>query len=220
VKATTILTETQTRFLRTVVICPVLRGSFYLTGGTALSEYVLHHRLSEDLDLFTDVPHAVPLALEELLPALQSAGFDVQVVRSFETFSELRVRGPQETLKIDLAQDTAFRLAPVVPDEACGLARDSLDDLAANKIAALFSRMEPKDFVDVYFLERDHGPLDALIEKARRKHLGIDDYWLAQAFARVRFVEVLPRMIRPLSLTELRSRFLDEAAERMRRIGA
>jgi len=28
-------------------------GSFYLTGGTALAEFYLHHRISFDLDLFT-----------------------------------------------------------------------------------------------------------------------------------------------------------------------
>src|SRR3989344_703783 len=27
--------------------------NFYLTGGTALSEFYLHHRLSEDLDFFS-----------------------------------------------------------------------------------------------------------------------------------------------------------------------
>ena len=27
---------------------------FYLTGGTALSAFYLHHRLSEDLDFFTE----------------------------------------------------------------------------------------------------------------------------------------------------------------------
>ncbi|MBI3956224.1 nucleotidyl transferase AbiEii/AbiGii toxin family protein [Candidatus Gottesmanbacteria bacterium] len=26
---------------------------YYLTGGTALSEFYLHHRLSEDIDFFT-----------------------------------------------------------------------------------------------------------------------------------------------------------------------
>ena len=31
-----------------------LRKLFYLTGGTALSIFYLHHRLSEDLDFFSE----------------------------------------------------------------------------------------------------------------------------------------------------------------------
>ena len=30
-----------------------LSKKFYLSGGTALAEFYLHHRLSEDLDFFT-----------------------------------------------------------------------------------------------------------------------------------------------------------------------
>ena len=29
-------------------------SKFYLTGGTALSDFYLHHRYSEDIDLFTE----------------------------------------------------------------------------------------------------------------------------------------------------------------------
>lgn len=32
----------------------VFRQKFYLTGGTALSAFYLHHRLSEDLDFFSE----------------------------------------------------------------------------------------------------------------------------------------------------------------------
>jgi hypothetical protein len=36
--------------------------------------------------------------------------------------------------------------------------------------SALFGRAESKDFVDLYFVSLDHGPLDALIAAARQKH--------------------------------------------------
>ena len=86
------------------------------------------------------------------------------------------------------------------------------------KAAALFDRAQPKDFVDVYFLVQDYESLDDLIETARRKHLGMDDYFLAQAFARSRHVANLPRMIRPLALDELRRFFLDAAARLMAQV--
>ena len=48
----TILTPKQLKFLELAAVEPKIVKDFYLTGGTALSEFYLHHRLSEDLDLF------------------------------------------------------------------------------------------------------------------------------------------------------------------------
>lgn len=210
-----ILTEAQRKFLRLAAAVEPLRSSFFLTGGTALAAYFLHHRLSEDLDLFTQAPHAVSLAVAALPEAAAAAGFRVEVVRDFPTFAELRVTGHGETLKIDLAQDAPFRLSPTRPGAAEGLALDSLEDISANKLSALFDRATPKDFVDVFFLASDATALDGLVERARKKHLGMDDYWLASAFARVRNVRVLPRMVRAVDLERLRAFFLAQAERRM-----
>jgi hypothetical protein len=189
-----------------------------LTGGTALSAFFLRHRLSEDLDFFTQVPRSVPLARQAIVEQLTAGDFNVRVVRDFPSFVELSITGHGEILKVDLAEDTPFRLEAPTPGAAEGLMLDSLTDIAANKVAALFDRAQPKDFVDVYFLARDHGPLDALVGTARQKHLGMEDYFLAIAFGRVRDVGLLPRMVRPLAIDELRAFFLDAAAEVMTRV--
>ncbi len=47
-----LLTPLQTAFLVTFATLPD-QAQFYLTGGTALAEFYLGHRLSFDLDLFT-----------------------------------------------------------------------------------------------------------------------------------------------------------------------
>jgi len=49
----TILTSKQLEFLELVKVESEITKRFYLTGGTALSEFYLKHRLSEDIDLFT-----------------------------------------------------------------------------------------------------------------------------------------------------------------------
>ena len=49
-----ILTENQIRLLKIVQADEYLCKHFYLTGGTALAEYYLQHRLSEDLDFFSE----------------------------------------------------------------------------------------------------------------------------------------------------------------------
>ena len=50
--AKTILTERQRQLLNLLSQESYIQQNFYLSGGTALAEYYLHHRLSEDLDFF------------------------------------------------------------------------------------------------------------------------------------------------------------------------
>ena len=56
-----VLDDIQIQFLDEFKKDPYLLATFYLTGGTALAEYYLHHRKSEDLDFFCntdfDVKH-------------------------------------------------------------------------------------------------------------------------------------------------------------------
>lgn len=78
------LTPLQKPFLRRFFQLEVGR-SFFLTGGTALAAFYLHHRLSEDLDLFT----LDDLALTEgarLTPVLaQELGWEALLTRHRET---------------------------------------------------------------------------------------------------------------------------------------
>jgi len=49
-----ILTKDQQAFLYLVSQNEYMVKRFYFTGGTALSEYYLHHRYSDDLDFFSE----------------------------------------------------------------------------------------------------------------------------------------------------------------------
>jgi len=48
------LTDEQKKFLEFFKKTPLLNKSFYFSGGTALSEFYLQHRFSEDLDFFSE----------------------------------------------------------------------------------------------------------------------------------------------------------------------
>ena len=50
----TILTPKQLDFLELAQTQACITKRFYLTGGTALAEFYLKHRLSEDIDLFSE----------------------------------------------------------------------------------------------------------------------------------------------------------------------
>jgi predicted nucleotidyltransferase component of viral defense system len=213
-----ILTPLQRSLLIEIGRSP-LGQDLFLSGGTALAAFYLQHRYSLDLDFFTANPAAlaqVPAVMQDIAVRL---GAQVTFTRTLGTFLECFVRSPGgDRTELDFAQDNPYRLEPTRYHAELGIHIDNPTDIACNKLSALFDRAEPKDFVDVYFVAREIHPFEQLVTLTRRKHLGLDDYWLAVALARVEQVELLPRMIKPLSLPELKAFFLERAKELMDKI--
>lgn len=211
-----ILTPLQERLLRCIALSP-LNQTFYLTGGTALSAFYLHHRYSEDLDFFTAQPGQVPQVLSALETFKDELGITIEIRRQFASFLELFIHGAQgEVLKCDFAQDAPYRLQPTVIHQDLGIYTDGPLDISCNKLSALFDRSAAKDFVDVYFIHHELFPFSEVLLNARKKHVGIDDYWLAVAMFKVRDVNSLPRMVKPLNLQEMQEFFLTQARLLMR----
>lgn len=215
-----LLTPLQRRLLQEIGSSP-LRDEFFLTGGTALAALYLHHRYSLDLDLFAENPAAltqVPPIMQEIASRL---GVTITFTRTLGTFLEAFVTSQDgERVEFDFAQDSPYRLKPTRIDPDFGMRVDNATDIACNKLSALFDRAEPKDFVDVYFVVQEMRPFDRLVDLARRKHVGMDDYWLAMALAQVEQVALLPRMVKPVTLDELRAFFLARARELMEQASA
>ena len=161
---------------------------FYLTGGTALSQFYLKHRRSEDLDFFTAIPDIILPFSFSLEQHLKSQGLSVRRQRGLNSFVELQAGRGKELTIIHLAQDAAFRFEPAKQFPEYPQVRiDNLVDIASNKLLALFGRAALRDFIDVYFLVNKHGfSPDQLVELARKKDPGFDLYWLGVAFERIR----------------------------------
>lgn len=83
-----------------------------------------------------------------------------------------------DSTEIDLYVD--YRLLPAEPSPLGPVL--SIEELAANKLLALFSRAEARDFVDVAALEPVFG-LGRLYELAREKDAGFDPTVLAGCWA-------------------------------------
>ena len=61
---------------------------FYLSGGTAASRGYLHHRFSDDLDLFVNDDERFELWTRQLVEALEEiAGFELKVLDMQERFA-------------------------------------------------------------------------------------------------------------------------------------
>lgn len=101
------------------------------------------------------------------------------------------------------------------PAPVDGVTIESLTDLRASKLTCLLSRSEPRDLVDLLFLDRAGYPPENDLALALRKDAGMDPgilAWLLRQFP----VEPLPQMLVPLTVEEL-ARFRDGLCERFRR---
>lgn len=161
--------------------------NFYLAGGTALAHFYLRHRQSNDLDFFTPVEEIIDSFSHQLEKHLLSKGFKCERQRTFHSFVELVVSLNEETTIIHLALDSSFRFKPAQEfPEYPRLKIDSLEDIASNKLLALFGRATLRDFIDIYFLiQKEYFSKKQLIEAAFRKDPGFDLYWLGVAFERI-----------------------------------
>lgn len=183
---------------------------FYLTGGTALSAFYLQHRYSEDFDFFTNEKNSIASLRSIIIDVLTSASKEVKIIRSFETFLESHlVMHDGEIIKIDFAFDSPFRLQPTIFNNEFGIYVDNILDIGCNKISALFDRADVKDFVDLYFLLKEKFMFSELWNKANQKHDGLDEYWFCQALTRILDISQLPKMIKPVTIEELRQFFIE-----------
>lgn len=176
-----ILSLFQRNFLQLFASLPD-QEHFYLTGGTALAEYYLGQRLSYDLDLFTSEANLIVPFSYRVEQAVLAAGLQVKIIRRFASFVELQVDLGEDLLKVDLALDFPFRLAPVEPGDS-GIMINDFQDLKADKTLAFFGRAEPRDAVDLYFLLQKTR-FEDLTDLARQKGTGFDLYWFAIALNR------------------------------------
>ncbi len=132
----------------------------------------------------------------------------VEARRTFNTFVEIIVTSADgENVMLHFAQDSPYRIKPVVFNQEYGVFMDNLLDLSCNKFSALFDRHDMKDFVDIYFIDKEIMRFEEVYQHARKKHVGMEDYWLSQALRYVNDLSILPRMIKPVDLEEMRDFF-------------
>jgi len=207
----TILTITQTKLLKEISSNHFIQENFYLTGGTALSEYYLHHRLSEDLDFFTQEefdPQAIQVLLNQHKKILQFTSIDYQP--SFN-------RNIYMVNFVDTTVKTEFTVFPFPPIEngrkVDELTIDSLLDIAVNKLFTIYQRPRTRDYIDLYLiLKRIDETIPSLIKKAKLKFdWHVDPLTLGSQFLQCTEVADYPHMIIPIKDQDWQSFFIDES---------
>lgn len=149
-----ILTEEQHRLLSLI---RHFRQDFYLAGGTAIALQIGHRR-SIDFDLFT----GKPLRTVKIINTIKRGNHSIDATLE-ESTEEL-------TMIIDGIKMTfleyPFNIEPSVSFNDTIMMPDLLI-LAAMKAYSLGRRSKWKDYIDLYFILRDHFPLDDISQKAR-----------------------------------------------------
>jgi predicted nucleotidyltransferase component of viral defense system len=191
------------------------RAPCHLAGGAALAGLYLSHRLSADVDLFCHDASVVRSLIRELPDVARECRADIRIVRDAGMFVRATASLRGHALELDLVHE-ALPDIESPPPPVDGVVAESFADLRASKLACLLSRAEPRDLVDVMFLDRlGHSP-EADLSLALKKDAGIDPGilgWLLRDFP----TSPLPRMLVPLTEDDVK-RFRDELAERFRRV--
>lgn len=199
---------------------------YYFTGGSALAEFYLQHRYSDDLDFFTRSSRSIRADYTDFREILSSQNFEILSSDEMDEFVRLFVRSGDERdgpLKLEFARDAKAQLNP---SRLLGkIVVDSYEDIAVNKICAILGREppEPKDFVDLFFILHESSfSLDYLVERAKEKEAAFDRedgvLFFATNLFRVKEFQLLPRMIKPIALEDLKSFLVPKAETIIRRL--
>jgi hypothetical protein len=158
---------------------------FYLTGGTALGRVHLHHRYSEDLDLFVNDDDRFAVWTDRLLEAWRTDGrWAVEIQRRDPRFARALLTGQDVLLKVEFVDDVKGRVGVPARHDGFGLV-DTPENILANKITALLDREEPKDLADIWGLCTRGGlDLSAALTGASSKAVGIFAADVARALLR------------------------------------
>lgn len=207
-----ILSENQKKVLALIADDEMLCGSFYLTGGTALAEYYLRHRLSEDLDFFAEREFE-PQAISAFFKKIQKKS-GIQSVSYEQSFNRNLFFLDMESDRIK-TEFTYFPFPRIEHKKRFGkLDIDSLLDIAVNKLFTIYQKPRSRDFIDLFCIlqKETNWSIDELTKKAQAKfdHF-LDPLQLSAQFVKAETLKDYPMMLKPIPEREWQSFFLHEA---------
>lgn len=193
----TILTPAQSHFLQLAAKEKEINRAFYLAGGTALSEFYLKHRLSEDLDFFS----LEELNEKEIDSFIKKAAKSLQSKILKETKSGFLIYylkiSKEKSLKVDFVYQPFKQLESGKKYHDLEIA--SIWDITVDKLYTIFHRLIARDFIDLYFGIQETGcSIEQLITALEEKYeMNFEEISLISRFPAVKDVSDYPKMLVP-----------------------
>ncbi len=185
---------------------------YYLTGGTALSEFYLHHRLSEDIDFFTK-NQVIQSKVDSFFQDIKKEAGIVRLVwkqiSGLYTYSLAYEDG--EIIKVDFNE---YDFPQVEQGILMGkLKVDSVYDIAINKLYTMFSRSKARDYVDLFvLLSRGDFSIEQLLMRIPDKFGALpSDLTIIRSFMAVQDLTDYPSMLVPFDRQQMVDFFFAEA---------
>jgi len=203
-----ILSLKQKQLLNFFIQEKIIIQNFFLTGGTALAEFYFQHRLSEDLDFFSEKEinyRNIIILASKTAKKLGATKLEQQSLTGQLTFF---FYFDQEIVKVDFSYFPFPHLGKFLKYK--NLRISSLEDIAANKIQAIATRKRARDYVDLYFCLKK---LNWDIKKMRQNYqLKYDIYLSAEQlmtfFINVLDAQDLPKFLQKTSWKKIQAFFL------------
>lgn len=194
----------QKQFLGVVLQQEEILKQFYLSGGTALSSWYLHHRESYDLDFFSDQPfngEKITQWIKQHEKKLAYQSLSVNDDFGFYTF--MFRYSDNSRFKVDFAHYTSQRITEGTKWK--GLAIDSMYDIAVNKTQTICVRPRERDYVDLYcILKKTKWDINKLLTDAERKFdITTDVLQIAKHFLKAAEVANFPKMLVPFKKEDM-----------------
>jgi predicted nucleotidyltransferase component of viral defense system len=126
---------------------------FYLTGGTALSRYHLHHRYSDDLDFFNHDVASFSDIFRLVLQAIRLKWESAEVEVDARDFKRVKLAEGEKRLKVDFVAERSDRVG--LPLELRGHRVDNVRNILSNKLCAILNLDEGRDIADLIFISRE-----------------------------------------------------------------
>ena len=166
-------THAQKEVLTQLITYPDIERKFFLTGGTALSVFYLHHRLSDDLDLFTkDFSNLAEIAF------WIKTNWPKESVKIKEAgqFLSLLIKDVKVDFVIDTLSSDEERERYMF-ENGHYLSIDTISNIVSNKFCTLVSRTEPKDYIDFYMILKSFPTIkiNDIYQESRLKDAIFDD---------------------------------------------
>ena len=143
--------------------------NFYLVGGTALALH-LGHRISVDLDLFTNLEFDTQQIIHELGNSISIS----KVIGEAKNTLNLVI----DNVEVDILRHDYSLLEPTITIDNIRLLSDK--DIAAMKLSAIARRGSKKDFYDIYFLLQSYS-IDELFVFYKNKYQNHELFYIIKS---------------------------------------